>query len=321
MSVVPLTPADLYRRCDPAGLPFTTTAELEPLDGLISQDRALDALRFGIGIRQDGYNLFALGPAGTGKYTLIEHTLKGRAATEPVPPDWCYVFNFQDAHRPHALRLPPGTAVRLPRDMEQLVEDLHRAIQAVFDSDEYRTRAQSIEEEMEEVQERAMSVIQAMAKDKSVVLVHTPTGFTLAPLHDGKPLGPAEFNALPEEERQRIESDIEALQAELRKTLHHVPAWKKQFEEQIQALNREMAAAAIRHLLDALREGYRELSEVIGYLGQVEADVVEHFRQFLPDQEKRPLLFGISLTPQDEGPPWHHRYRINVLLAHDQNGG
>ncbi len=166
-----------------------------------------------------------------------------------------------------------------------------------------------------------MGVIQAMAKDKSVVLVHTPTGFTLAPLHDGKPLGPAEFNALPEEERQRIESDIEALQAELRKALHHVPIWKKQFEEQIQTLNREMAAAAIRHLLDALRDGYRDLPDLIAYLDQVEADVVEHFRQFLPDQEKHPPLFGIPLTPPDEGPPWHHRYRINVLLGHDQNGG
>jgi lon-related putative ATP-dependent protease len=325
MSIESLTTADLYRRCDPAGLGFLTTAELEPLAGLIAQERAQSALRFGIGIRQDGYNLFALGPAGTGKLGLIKQTLEARAATQPVPPDWCYVFNFADAHRPRALRLPAGAGVRLQRDMERLVEDLHRAIQTVFESDEYRTRAQSFEEEMDERQEQAMGQLQAMAKDKSVVLVHTPTGFTLAPLRDGKPLGPTEFNELPEEERRRIESDIESLQAELRKTLHHLPAWRKQFEEQIQALNRELAAAAIRHLLDTLREGYsrcdQELPDVITYLGQVEADVVEHFRQFLPDQEKRPPLLGFPLTPPDEGFPWHHRYRINVLLAHDSNGG
>jgi hypothetical protein len=303
MPVAPLTPAELYRRCHLEGLAFASTDDLDPLEGLIAQDRALEAVRFGIGIRQDGYNLFALGPAGTGKLTLIRHALEARAATQPVPPDWCYVFNFADAHRPRALRLPPGTGVKLQRDMERLVEDLHRAIQGVFESDEYRTRAQSMEEELDERQERAMGEVQAMAKDKAVALLHTPTGFTLAPLRDGKPLGVDEFNALPEEERHRIESDINDLQAELRKTMGRLPTWKKQFEEQVQALNREMAAAAIRHLLDALRDEYRDLLDAVEYLSQVETDVVEHFRQFLGDQEKRPPMFGIPLTPPDEGPP------------------
>lgn len=319
MAIAPLDVSALYRPCDPAQLEIETTADLAVEDGLIAQDRAIAAVRFGVGIRHAGYNLFALGPSGTGKLALIRRALEERARSEPVPPDWCYVFNFKEAHRPRALRLPPGKGAELRRDMEQLVEDLHRAIQGVFESDEYRTRTQALEEELEERQERAMAEIRDLAKSKDVVLLQTPTGFTLAPVREGKPMGPNEFHALPEQDRKRIEEDIDSLQTEMRKALHQMPLWKKRSDERIEALNREMAGAAIGSLVESLGESYAELPEVLAYLQQVREDVVEHFRQFLPDQDKQlPMLW---VQPNQDGPPWHHRYRINVLLGHDRNGG
>jgi lon-related putative ATP-dependent protease len=321
MSVTPLEPRALYRHCDPAQLGLETTADLDVRDGLIAQDRAIQAVRFGIGIRHEGYNLFALGPSGTGKYALIRSALEERAKREPVPPDWCYVFNFEHAHRPRALRLAPGKGAELKRDMDQLVEDLHRAIQGVFESDEYRTRTQVLEEELEERQERAMGEIREMAKEKDVILLQTPTGFTLAPVRDGKPLGPNEFHALSDEDRARIEEDINSLQAEMRKALHQMPLWKKRSDERIEALNREMAAAATQSLVEALCETYGDLPAVVAYLRQVQEDVVENFRQFLPESDKQHPMLGLWIPPNPDGPPWHQRYRINVLLGHDKNGG
>jgi lon-related putative ATP-dependent protease len=320
MSVVPLAPSALYRHCDPSELGLETTADLDIRDALITQDRAMEAVRFGIGVQHAGYNLFALGPSGTGKYALIRSALEARAHAEPVPPDWCYVFNFEDAHRPRALRLPPGRGVALRRDMTQLVEDLHRAIQGVFESDEYRTRTQALEEELEERQERAMSDIRELAKAKDVILMQTPTGFTLAPVRDGKPLGPNEFHALSEAERERIEADITSLQTEMRKALHQMPLWKKRSDEQIEALNREMAAAAIQGLIEALCDAYQDQAAVMDYLWKVQKDVVEHFRQFVPETDKQPML-GLWIPPNSEGPPWHHRYRVNVLLGHELGSG
>jgi lon-related putative ATP-dependent protease len=321
MSVAPLEPSALYRQCDPAQLGLETTADLDVRDGLIAQDRAIQAVRFGIGIRHAGYNLFALGPSGTGKFVLIRNALQERAKHEAVPPDWCYVFNFEDAHRPRALRLPPGKGVELKRDMDQLVEDLHRAIQGVFESDEYRTRTQALEEELEERQERAMGEIRELAKEKDVILLQTPTGFTLAPVRDGKPLGPNEFHALSDEDRARIEEDINSLQAEMRKALHQMPLWKKRSDERIEELNREMAAAAIQGLVETLCETYGDLAAVVAYLRQVQEDVIANFRHFLPENDKQPPMLGIWIPPAPDGPPWHQRYRINVLLGHDKNGG
>jgi len=321
MAVPPLQPEDLYRRCDPANLDFDTTADLEPLEDFLGQERAVEAVRFGVGMRHKGYNLFALGPAGTGKLALVRRKIRERAASEEVPADWCYVFNFSDAHKPLALRLPPGKGAELTRDMEQLVKDLHGAIGGVFESDEYRTRTQSVQEELEERQEKALEGIHKKAEQKGIALLRTPTGFTLAPLRDGKPLGPEEFQELPEEERQKIEADVGELQDEMRKAMHQMPLWKKRTDERIEELNREMATAAIAHLLAALREKYASIQRVVEHLLRVEADVVEHFRRFLPEQEEKPLPFAIKLPHQDEGPPWHHRYQVNLLLAHDKDGG
>ena len=252
MPMSPLRPEDLYRRCDPVQFAFDTTADLQPSEDFLGQERAIGALRFGMGMRHKGYNLFALGPAGTGKFALVHRQLAARAPSEQVPPDWCYVFNFSDAHQPLALRLPPGKGGALKRDMEQLVEDVNGAIGGVFESDEYRTRLQSVQEEFEERQEQALAGIQKKAERKDIVLLRTPAGFTLAPLRDGKPLGPDEFHALGEEERERIEADINELQKDMRKAMHQMPLWKKRTDEKIQALNREMAAAAIVHLLSLI---------------------------------------------------------------------
>jgi len=69
---------------------------------VVGQPRAIDAVQFGIGIRREGYHLFAMGPTGVGKYTIVRRFLDKRAAAEEVPSDWCYVHNFQQAHKPHA---------------------------------------------------------------------------------------------------------------------------------------------------------------------------------------------------------------------------
>ena len=131
-SVKPLGIEALCRHCDPDQFTFETTAELEDLVEVIGQDRAVDAIRFGIGIQQQGYNLFAVGPNGTGKYTAVHHSLSERAASESTPPDWCYVFNFEQPYMPSGLQIPAGKGMALAQDMSQLVDELFAVIPALL---------------------------------------------------------------------------------------------------------------------------------------------------------------------------------------------
>ena len=228
MPVEKLEADALYRRCDAENFEFETTAELEDLVDLIGQPRAVEAVDFGIGIQQKGYNLFALGPAGTGKKAFIQPYLEAHASGEVVPPDWCYVNNFTDHRKPRALELPPGKAVQLNEDMDVLIEELGVTIPAVFQSDEYTTRAEAIDQELNERQEQAFEALNKKAEAKNIMLMRTPTGFTLAPMRDGKPIFPKEFRQLPEKEREQIEEDSNILQEELRETLHKAPQWQEE---------------------------------------------------------------------------------------------
>ncbi|MES9973522.1 MAG: ATP-binding protein, partial [Candidatus Thiodiazotropha sp.] len=321
MTTRALPPEALRRHCDPDQFNFDTTDELKDLEGFIGQERATESLHFGLGVEHKGYNLYALGPAGAGKSAMVRKFLKALAAERPIPSDWCYVNNFSDARKPRAVSLPAGKGVMFKEEMEQLVIGLQEAIPLVFESDEYHTRRQAKEDRLEERQENAMAAMQKKAEEKHIALINTPTGFTLGPKQNDKILGPEQFHKLPEKEQAAIEKDVKALQEELRRTLHAIPQWQKEAREEISKLNREMTASAVHHLIDAVREKYRDNEAVIVYLDRVEDDVINNYQQFLPRDERKPTLFGLPLSQQEEGPPWHYRYRVNLLLAHEANGG
>ena len=143
----PLSPALLYRTCDPAGLPFELVGELEDLLEPIGQDRAVEAVRFAVAMRRKGYNVYALGAGGTGKHTIVQDLLRHRAESSPTPPDWCYVNNFTDPQKPRRLQLPPGRGNGLRDAMKRLVEELRAALPAAFERDEYRARRDVIDQQ------------------------------------------------------------------------------------------------------------------------------------------------------------------------------
>jgi lon-related putative ATP-dependent protease len=321
VAIEPLTPAALRPRFDPDSLDFETTAQAEEMTDILGQDRAVDALTFGMGMRSEGYNLFALGPSGVGKLSLIRQYAEEQAAREDIPAEWCYVNNFDDYRKPHALKLPAGRGTELAGDMGRLINELGRAIPAVFESDEYRTRSEAIEEGLSEQQQKAMRDLQEKAQARHIALIRTPAGLTLAPMKDGQTLGPEEFEKLPEDEQKKIERDIEELQEEMRRTFRQAPAWQKESRQQLDELNREMVAGVVSQALGPLREKYGGLDNVAAYLTDVEEDLVTNFQQFLPRQGHQAQLFGIQMPAESEDMPWTNRYRVNVLTPREANHG
>lgn len=318
--VQPLSADQLYQRCDPSQFDSETTAALEDLSETLGQERAVDAIHFGIGIQREGYNLFALGPSGTGKRTTINRFLEQKAAAQPIPSDWCYVNNFEQPHQPRALRLPPGQGIVLRKDMEQLVEELRTTIATTFESEDYRTRRQEAEEEFKEHQEKAFGEIQKAAQEHNIALLRTPAGLAFAPLREGEVISPDEFQKLPEEERKRFEEDISNLQEQLQKTLLQVRQWEREARDKVKELDRQVAAFAVGHLMDELLAKYAPLPEVVDYLNGVQRDVVENVEQ-LRTAEEPPQVMGMPLPPALAGAPLFRRYQVNVLVDHSQSQG
>ena len=312
----PLQPNQLYQPCDPQQFGFQTTAELEDLAEIIGQMRAMDAVRFGAGIRREGYNLFVLGPTGMGKRSMVRQVLEQRARDERQPSDWCYINNFSHPHQPQALRLPSGKGAELRRHMAQLVEDLRAAIPALFESDEYRAKTEAIQEVFNKRREQAFKEVGDEAEKQEIVLLRTPDGFAFAPTHNHEVIPPNEYEKLPEEEKQRVEAVIAGLQERLEKILRQMPQWRKERREQVKQLNRETTLSAVVHLVNELRDAYADLPEVLKYLDLVQQDVVENADDFRKQEESASFAGMTVVTHQT-----FHRYQVNALVTHDATPG
>lgn len=317
----PINPDDLYNECDPDQFDFSTTSDLEPLSRVIGQPRAVEALDFGVGIDQEGFNIFAFGPAGTRKKELIQKFFDEAAESEHIPSDWCYVNNFEEPHKPNAIQLEPGMGAEFRDDMEQLSEDLHNALSVAFESEEYRTRIQEIQGEIQEKQGEALEELRTKAEERNMKMVRTPAGFAFAPTRDGEVMSPEEFQELPEEERERLEELTPELQEELQTILHQVPKWQRETRERVQELNREMAGLAVGGLIDALREKYQDFPEILEFLDAVLDDVIKNARRIVAEEEQQPgprQMMAMSAMGQSQPADslTLRRYHVNLLVDH-----
>jgi len=321
-TIEPLGPEALCQDCNPEQFTFETTADLEPLTDIIGQERALQALHFGVNMRREGYNLFAMGAAGTGKHTTIHQFLAQKAATETVPADWCYVNNFEQPYKPRALKLPPGQGSVLRKEMQDLVEHLHNAIQSAFEGEDYQVLEQAVNEEFEERQKQAFKDLQTQAQEQGMTLLRAQTGWGFAPLREGKVISPEEFQQLPEAEREQFQRQGEGLEKELQGILQQVRQWEKERRERLKALNRGVTTLAVEHLIDELRQRYQDLPAVVAYLDAVQQDVIDNVDDFR--KQETPPETALSDTPLPrgaQGPPSFRRYQVNLIVSQSETEG
>ena len=317
-----LSPDQLCRRCDAATLTFRSTAELDDLEGIFGQARAVGAIEFGVGMRREGYNVFAMGPEGVGRHTIARRELEAQARRLPAPFDWCYVFNFKTSHRPHALSLPAGQAAAFRAGMQRLVEDLRVAVPAAFETDEYRNRRKKVEEEFGARQERALNDIGERARAQGIALVRTPSGFGFGPFAGEGVMEPEQFAKLPAKEQERLQRAINDFQEELEKALAEMPIWRRETLRRLRELHRELTGAAVRSMIEELRAEYRALPQVLDYLRQVEEDMIEHAEAFRQSKDGEPAtLFGVPIPQADAGEAIFRRYAVNVLIEHSATTG
>ena len=311
-----LGPDELCRRCDAARLPFATTDDLEPIEVPLGQERAAEALRFAVGMRRAGFNAYVLGPSGVGKQGLVSRIVGEQAAREPVPDDWCYLFNFAERQRPVAVRLPPGRGVVLRADMARLLDEFRAAIPAVFESEDYRARLQALDKQLEERREAAMRGVQEKARERGIAVLRTPMGLALAPVRGGEVIEPDEFHKLPEEEQRRIQKEIAALQEELQAVLRAMPQLEREHRDQVREMNREVALFGVGHLVEEVEKRYVDLPAVVAHLRAVQADVVENVHEFLSSNDTDDVAGQVRKLFSET--PAMHRYGVNVLV--DRSG-
>ncbi len=321
--------------CNASQFNFETTAELPETVDPIGQPRATHALEFGASIESEGYNVFALGQAGSGRRSIVMDTLSRHARQMPAPSDWCYVHNFEEPRRPRAIELPSGMAPEFRDDMEELMEDVDREITRSFESDEYQQRREDVLSDYRQGRTEALQTLEREVQEKGLAIGRGPTGLIVAPADEnGEVLSPQEYQQLATEEREKIEAKRREMQEKLEEEMRRGQKLEKEARRKVAELDREVAEFAVGGIFDELTERYAQIEPVVAHIDHVREDVIDNVEIFRADhaavQEQHAQMLGqapgqrpFGLPGGQEGLPQspYNRYAVNVLITHADGNG
>jgi len=306
--------------CDPSSFHFNSTADLEPLQQIIGQERAIEALKLGLGIKdvKNRYNIYVAGGPGTGKMSAVQQFLSHASATEEQPPDLCYVHNFDNAYSPRYLELPAGRGCGLRTDVEQLIKRLKREIPKVFESDEFKARSKKIVEKHGTKRTALLEQMETKSRELGFTIQRTPIGINTLPLDEnGEPLSQEEYDALPEDKREEIRGRQSEVQTLIQEHLQEVAKLDEGREGEIKELAKEAVLFMIEPQVNALRERYEGLPKVLDFLADVKKDVVENLEVFQNSGQQKKSPFPIPMPQADP----FKKYTVNVLVDNAKTDG
>jgi lon-related putative ATP-dependent protease len=309
---------DLRHVCSPAQFSFRDTSELDPLEDVIGQERAVQAIDFGLNMRCAGYNIFVTGPVGTGKSTIVCDIVGKHAKDQDRPDDWCLVNNFEDTYRPVAIALPPGRAFAFSKRMHKVVTDLRRALPKIFADKEFQDRQARLQENYKRSQESLFEALQAKAAENNLRINRTKMGYQTLALRNNQPITKEDFEALSESEQTGIKETIQEFQSVIEATEHDLGQLVQKHQAEMEQLMQEAALFVVRNRMNVLRKAFEECSSVLGYLDRVQEDMLENIHFFLPSKEENAAAgeIGSPLNSFD-----FKRYDVNVLADRKSKEG
>ena len=313
----------LKNYCTPETFSFRTTAELEPLDGIIGQERAVKAFDFGLAVKMKGYNIYMSGPSGTGKTTYACRSTEKLAATEPVPTDWCYVYNFQNPKKPIALYFEAGTGKHFKEDMAKLVAIFKKELPKALQSEDYEKQKMALLHNYELKQDTLLTELHAFAAEYNFQIKNTEAGIYFIPLVNGEPMEDEAFEALPIEMKEAIEQNSQLIQEKASLTFRETQRLEKESEQKVDELNRKIGIFAIGRHVQEIMDHYQAYDRAVSYITSVQNDVLDHLSQFMDTAESQEDALA-SLLPMIAKKPDEDvtlKYRVNLIVDHSETKG
>ena len=309
----------LRKECDPDFMQCESTHDLAPLSEIIGQERAVRALKFGLGIKDHGFNMYVAGYPGTGRKTAVKNFVEAQAKVQPVPPDWCYVNNFANPYEPKALQLPAGKGKEFREDMKNFIENVKNALPKAFESEDYATRREATIQGLENQRKQLIEELNQKAQREGFVIQTTPIGLLLIPVLDGKPLSEEEMLALPQKTKDKFQEKREKLETEFRNTIRQLIDMERKIHDALKKLNKEVALYAIGNQVISLNEKYRDAPEVTVYLKAVENDILNNLQRFIRrgGESQEQLPFEMPWMREDP----YKKYEVNVVIDNSETKG
>ncbi len=314
---------ELNNICDPEHFGFKLTDELMPLEGIIGQDRAVKAFDFGLRVKSGGYNIYMSGPSGVGKTTYAKLSTEKVAQEEPVPYDWCYVYNFEVPRSPQSLRFKPGVGRQFKDDMADLVDIFNSEIPKAFSTDEYEKDKAQLLKEYDDKKDEAMTAMSKMAEEYGFSIKTTNSGMYFMPVIDGNVVDEDKYNELPEDVKAAINENSDIVQENAAGYMRLIKDIEKEAKKASDDHDYKIGMFAIGHHITSLKEKYCEYKRVMSYLDDVQEDVLENISQFVEDDsvEEDPMAGLLPLMMKKPAEDVTLKYKVNLIVDNSRTDG
>lgn len=318
-----LSYTELKNGCSADDFSFCSTTELEPLEGIIGQDRAVKAFDFGLHVKIKGYNIYMSGPSGTGKTTYAKASTERLAATEDVPLDWCYVYNFQNPRSPLALSFPAGEGRKFRDDMSELVQLFQTELQKVFRTEDYEKQKTELLRGFDEKRDALMDQMSKEAAENDFQVKTTNSGIYFMPVVDGKPVGEEEYDDLAEDVKDVIEKNSQIVQEKASAIMRDIRELDKESKRCVDQLDYKVGMFAIGHHVSAVQEKYEQNEKAVAYINAVKEDVLENISQFFEDEEdgEEGLASLLPMLSKKQPEDVTLKYKVNLIVDNSETEG
>lgn len=282
----------------------------------IGQERAREALEFGLGIDASGYNLYVMGEHATGRYTLVHEYVEKFVSKTQTPDDWCYINNFDDEREPIALRLSAGEGKKLVKEINSLIDEMLDTFPAVYDNPGYQRKKAAVARDYDQRYDKVIDEIETFAQKRDVALYEEDGTISFSPIIEGKPIDDEEFAKLSDDKRQYFYDLIDELEELLNEKLIELPQWKRESSERLRKLKKETAEQAIKPLLKQLEHKYSGDLGILKFLRQMKPDLVQIVVEVLATDSKED-----KHDEYDKRTILEEHYQPNIITSHDPDAG
>ncbi len=314
-----LAPEELSNKIDYTEFGFETTADLNPLDGIIGQGRAAAAMEFGLAIKRASYNIYVSGITGTGRNSYTKSIISRIAANEKVPDDWCYVYNFINPDKPLCINLPAGMGYRLQKDMKRLVKELKVKVPKAFEGEEYEKQKSQIVQEYQGKSSEYMESFNVFAQEQGFMIKKSEQGLMTIPLQGGKPMEDKDYMEMRPEDRKKIEDNSFMVQTRLLEIMKRIKEIEKAAKDKIEHLETKIALLAVEQPVMELKDKFGQLKNVIEYLQAVQRDIIHNIEDF------RNLESGnidkLDLVERIREKDFTIKYQVNLVVDNRDTKG
>jgi len=302
-----LNPEDLRPHIDLSSL---EESEIEE-DLSKLHERAVEALRMGLSIENDRYNVFVVGPRFSGRDEIVEGVVRDLARTRPTPPDWLYVYNFDDPSTPIAFSLPPDVGNQFVKDVENFINTIRGAIRSAFESESILSEKEAIIKEFNRKKEEILSDLNKKASDLGFIIQPQPAGFNIIPIFNGEPLSPQKYASLPQDIKDFIDQKRKQLEEHIAETLKKLAKLDKELKEKLEEFDRQVARRTVEIHFKELLEKYKDYPHVVEYLQKMYEDIIRNVNIFLIPPDR---------IPQGPLDPFR-KYRVNLIVDNKSTDG